>query len=242
MREEFEGRWEERVRRRRQGWGGTFFALAIILFGVLLLLDRLDVYYFRDAWKFWPLLLVGVGATRIGTAYDWTGRAMGALIATAGGLLLASNLRWFRMDGELVFPFVIIAVGVLMLARMLSRPSARAAEASVDTVNEFCMFGGIDKRNASQDFQGGQASTMFGGIKLDLRKAAMKKDRVVIDTSAMFGGIELRVPEEWTVVCRGTSIFGGYEDKTSHPEVQGSAKHELIVTGLAMFGGVEIKN
>lgn len=242
MREEFAGRGEERHRRRHQGWGGTFFALAIILFGVLLLLDRLDIYYFQDAWKFWPVLLVGVGAARIATAYDWTGRAIGTLIALAGALVLASNLRWFRLDGDLVFPFVIIAVGVLMLTRILSRRSPRAAEASVDTVNEFCMFGGIDKRNASQDFQGGQATTLFGGIKLDLRKAAMKKDRVVIDTSAMFGGIELRVPEEWTVVCRGTSIFGGYEDKTSHPEMHGSAKHELIVTGLAMFGGVEIKN
>jgi predicted membrane protein len=241
MQADFETGWKQRAR-RRQGWGGAFFALAIILFGVLLLLDRLDIFYFRDAWRWWPVLVIGIGATRIGTAFDWSGRAIGLLIAAVGALLLADSLRVLRLDAQLVWSLLIIAVGVLMLTRVLSRRVPKAEETSADAVNEFCVFGGIDKRNSSQNFLGGQATAMFGGIKLDLRKAGIKRDRVLLDTTALFGGIELLVPEEWTVVCRGTSVFGGYEDKTSHPEELGAARPELVVTGLAMFGGVEIKN
>ena len=43
------------------------------------------------------------------------------------------------------------------------------------------------------------------------------------------------------VSVEGVAIFGGYEDKTSHPR-EGAAAKRLVVRGFAIFGGVEVKN
>jgi hypothetical protein len=56
----------------------------------------------------------------------------------------------------------------------------------------------------------------------------------------MWGGIELRVPEDWTVIGRVVSVLGGFDDTTRAP--QGAGHHRLIVRGFAIMGGIEIKN
>jgi hypothetical protein len=56
----------------------------------------------------------------------------------------------------------------------------------------------------------------------------------------MWGGIEIRVPEAWSVSGRVVPILGGFEDKTR--PAQGATAHRLVVRGFAIMGGIEIKN
>jgi len=37
----------------------------------------------------------------------------------------------------------------------------------------------------------------------------------VLDVFAFWGGVEVRVPRDWTVVMKGTPILGGFTDKTA---------------------------
>jgi len=62
----------------------------------------------------------------------------------------------------------------------------------------------------------------------------------VLDVFAMWGGIEILVPADWGVVVQGTPIMGAFEDKTSPPRDGSGAK--LIIKGVVIMGGVEIKN
>jgi hypothetical protein len=55
----------------------------------------------------------------------------------------------------------------------------------------------------------------------------------------MWGGIEIKVPDEWEVVNRGNAFLGGFEDKTRPLP---GANRRLVVTGTAIMGGVEVKN
>ena len=81
---------------------------------------------------------------------------------------------------------------------------------------------------------------VIGGCEIDLRHASIAEGReAVIDAFALWGGIEIKVPEDWEVVNRGSAFLGGFENKTR--PLPGAAKR-LVVTGTAIMGGVEVKN
>jgi hypothetical protein len=111
-----------------------------------------------------------------------------------------------------------------------------------NTLSEWAFFGGIRRRIDSQEFEGGEALAIFGGIRLDMDRAGTKKEEIRIEANAMFGGIDIRVPETWAVTVRGTGVFGGYEDKTIEPRPTDPKPPHLIITGVALFGGVTVKN
>jgi hypothetical protein len=61
----------------------------------------------------------------------------------------------------------------------------------------------------------------------------------VLDTFAFWGGIEIRVPDDWEVISQGSAALGGF---VNNARSQPGAKRRLVVTGLAIMGGVEVKN
>jgi predicted membrane protein len=79
----------------------------------------------------------------------------------------------------------------------------------------------------------------MGGCEIDLRQAAIDGE-AVIEVFALWGGIEIKVPEDWTIGSRVVPILGGFEDKT-RPQ-RGAAAHRLLIRGFAIMGGIEIKN
>ena len=107
----------------------------------------------------------------------------------------------------------------------------------------WAVFSGVKRKVDSQDFKGGDVVAVFGGVNIDLRNAAIAGERAVIDLNLLFGGVDIRVPENWNVVMKGVAIFGAFEDKTTHPKADPNVKiPELVITGAAMFAGVNAKN
>ncbi len=102
----------------------------------------------------------------------------------------------------------------------------------------FAILGG-SKRGVSGDFKGGQAFAFMGGCEIDLRRASMARDEAVLDVFVFWGGAEIKVPEDWEVVNRGIAVLGGFVDNTRHPA---GAQKRLVITGMAIMGGVEVKN
>ncbi len=83
----------------------------------------------------------------------------------------------------------------------------------------------------------------MGGCEVDLRNARIQNGPAVIDAFAFWGGVEIRVPEEWVVTVEGIALLGAYEDSTRTLAEEGDMlRQELVVKGLAIMGGVEIKN
>jgi hypothetical protein len=122
------------------------------------------------------------------------------------------------------------------------REQVTGAGGSQAMLNAVAVFGGCERRVSDPNFQGGRVTAIFGGVELDFRDADIASE-AILEINCVFGGVEIRVPETWHVHSRNFPVFGGYEDKTRHPgnPAIGSPK-TLIVSGMVVFGGIEIKN
>lgn len=238
--------------RRRPPTAGVVIAVIIIVAGVLLFLDNLGVYHIYNIWRLWPVALIAVGVSKLFECQGAGGRVWAGLVTAAGAVFLLDNLGIWHVSWGLIWPLAVVGVGLSMLFHAMEQkdlprkapPWADFGTSSANTLREWATFGGVKRRLATQDFQGGEMIAVFGGIEVDLREANMPPGKqVVIDANATFGGIELRVPYSWQVVMRGMGIFGGYEDKTVPPRrEEGVTPPRLLVTGYAVFGGVSIEN
>jgi hypothetical protein len=93
----------------------------------------------------------------------------------------------------------------------------------------------------SQTLEAIEATAVMGGIEIDLHNARAVRREVVTEVFAWWGGIEICVPEDWEVVSEVTPIMGGVENESRlAPGVQPVTT--LIVRGLVIMGGIEIKN
>lgn len=108
-------------------------------------------------------------------------------------------------------------------------------------LEELVFFSGRDRRLTGPGFRGGTVTAIFGGYNLDLRQAELPASTVELQATAVFGGVEIRVPESWNVQADGAALLGSIENKT-RPPIEEAAPIRLVVRGTALFGGVEIKN
>lgn len=259
-------RHRERTERRRERWeqrhysgsntGGMIFALLIIAAGVMFLLRNLGIFYFESIWEFWPVILIAIGVSKLTSSSHPSSVIPGLILAGIGTVFLLQNLGYIYGDiWRYLWPGVLIAVGVMLLARHLDWGLPPPADASPGTgqgtplpgssgnwLHIETVFGGDRRRVTSQEFEGGKIATVFGGVEVDLRDAATTRREIVLNADAVFGGVELMVPETWNTEVRGTGVFGGYVDKT-HPSHQPDPNApRLIVKGGAVFGSVIVRN
>ncbi len=251
------GRYGGGWRRNRSRSSSLVMGTAVVAVGLILLLDNLGIVPAHELWDYWPLILIALGVTRILDSHSQAALIWGGLVAGIGALFLLRNLHIFYFNFEFFWPLIVIAVGASMLLRGLegrhrlydAAPGAAPAPGGMapnsdPSANAWAVFGGTERRIDSQDFRSADVAAVFGGVKLDLRRAKIQAERAVVDINTIFGGVELFVPDNWTVTVEGTGIFGAFEDKTFPPRAlaEGEKPQKLVVTGFAIFGGATVKN
>ncbi len=232
---------------RGRGRGGIITGVFLILIGVAFLLDHLGIISIGNLWRFWPLLVVFAGVINF-TSRDR--RTWGIFLILAGTLQQLNQLGLTHIGWSQFWPMMLIALGVFVMwgsFQWSSKPVASSSKGGDPrtTLNEAVVFGGLERRMTSPDFQGGDITAIFGGIELDLTEAKMQANEATLAITAIFGGVEVRVPPTWQVAFRGAPIFGGIEDKTRTARVDDPASPNLktlVITGAVIFGGLEIKN
>jgi len=217
--------------------------LAIMTAGFVLALDSLGLVDGTVVFRYWPLALVAVGVVKwlspprqINSGIVWILAGLALLLVTLG-----------RMSFVGVWATLLFIAGANIAWRALRPPLRRAdAFAPGEGFDTVAVFGGTKTGSISPaadsatEFKGGTAMAVFGGCEIDLRHAVLPDGgAAVVDVFAMFGGIEIRVPDDWQVVNRGNAFLGGFENKAR--PLPGAQKR-LVVTGTAIMGGVEVKN
>lgn len=231
----------------RSLWRATpqvVLGLIIIAIGVLFTLDNLGILYAHDYLRYWPALLIIYGIVKMIQPHGRPGRFFGLVITFIGAAILLDRLYIFSFSVWDFWPLLIVIVGLSMIWRASSGGAKRrewSTTADSDSIiNGTAILSGFRRTSSSQNFQGGDLTAIMGGCEVDLRQASMKEGEAVIDVFALWGGIDLKVPLDWSVVVMGSPLMGGFDDKTRPP--QGGSTKRLVITGTAIMGGVQISN
>jgi predicted membrane protein len=224
----------------------------IAFIGLLILLDNMGIHVASHLYRFWPMILILIGLWNLVCK---SGRIFGVVMVILGVLFQLDFLGIAHFSWGELWPLAIIAAGILVMwsslqARKVSKvvTDALGGQPQTDprtTLNEVAVFGAIERRINSQDFQGGKINAIFGSVELDLRDAAILQDEAILEINSVFGSVELRVPDAWQISSRGQAAFGSFEDDTKNYRTENPAsptRKLLILTGAAVFGSVQIKN
>jgi hypothetical protein len=253
--------YNEELKKNRSTHGGVYaghggphshvvWGIVVLLLGILFLLENLGIFHVRDIWHYWPVILIGIGIAKIFDAAGLHDKIWGATIAGAGVIFLAHSTGYLPWNPwHILWPVLLICWGTALLLRGVGSRGRDASHAPMEgtisnnILKEEVVFGGINRKIQAQDFQGGKVTAIFGGVEIDLRGSATTRDEIQIEANAVFGGVELKVPDTWDVTVRGSGVLGGYEDKThSAPAPIDANRPRLIIHGGAVLGGVTVRN
>lgn len=234
--------------------------VALVLFGGLLSLDRLQIIDADVSFRFWPVVLIALGTWIVAERREKGGTFPGYAMIVAGGLLVLNNFGVVRVRvWELFWPIIIVLIGARLI---MCTPGSRwrplgpfqdgtasaPASGAIGTISMFSVFGGSKRASNDKPFRGGEMTSIVGGTQLDLRQATIEPgQQAVIDVFAIMGGHEVWVPPAWTVVSEVVPVLGNVEDKRLPPVDPGArlpneAAPRLVLKGLVVLGGLIIKS
>lgn len=221
-------------------WPRLVVGLGVAMIGLIELAENLDLLDGRDVYPiFWPIALGALAlAFLVGRAghrsqgWGWLFAAL-AVLAVLKGFEVAIPIDPFK----LFWPVLLFLAGYALVRRALQGPRPRETEDG-STVSSFAMMAGLERTNRSQAFAGGDLTAVMGGVGLDLRGAKLAPEGATIDVFALWGGIELTVPEGWQVQLSVVPLLGGFEDRTRPAEaIDGPV---LTIRGFVVMAGGEV--
>lgn len=233
---------------------GFFGGALLIVFGTLLFFDNLGILPVSVFGAFWPIVFILLALYGFFRTNSATVRVWSAASFVAGVLLILDAFHVIRVTAATLWPLALIAAGVAMLvcrarwtefSNRFSIGANTATRPVANSLTEFALFSQVKRRIETQNFEGGDLSSVFGSIELDLRWAGISTPGkiAVLEANAAFGAVELRIPETWRLSLQGNAVFGAYEDKTIPPRPEpGVETPTLVIKGGTAFGAVVVRN
>ena len=226
-------------RRRRRGFGTAILGLGVLAVGAILLLDNFGYVEAENLFAYWPVLFILVGISHFVRPEGSRRYLAGSIFMAVGAIMLFSNLGMIRFGIWDLWPVILVIAGLSLILRPFRRSSVSVGDDS-GVFEATAILGGASRRISTPNFQSGEATAIMGGCEIDLRDCGSEGGPAEIDSFSFWGGIEIRVPDDWEVQVKGLAILGGYGDETR--TIEGDGRKVLVISGTAIMGGVEIKN
>ncbi len=230
----------------------TWIGAALIILGGLFIIDNFNLLNF-DLTNFifsWEVIVIVIGAVLM---INDRGNFVGLVMIVIGLLFLFSDIYYYDVY-EIFYQYWPILLIILGLSILLKRHDSakkghvknwdkKKSIVDDDELDEASIFAATKKMITSKNFKGGRVTAIFGGSEIDLLDAELAEGENVIDVIAIFGGVELIIPPHMKVMPKLSSVFGGFDDKRRRvEESEINSDKVLVIKGLAVFGGGEIKN
>lgn len=217
-------------------WG-----IVLIFIGVIWGLNRTgvaDINIFFDGW--WTLFII---VPSIISLFESGSNKTSSIIFLVIGILLllaSQGVFEFEILWEILLPAIVILIGLSLIfghkVDFNVKEKTKCLD-SKDTESIFAAFGEQNVSKSGEKFEKANLNAIFGAVKLDLREAKLEKE-TVIGAWAIFGGIEILVPDDCIVKVKGTPIFGGISNERKNNE---DAKKTIYIEAYTIFGGLDIK-
>jgi len=243
---------------------GITFALLVIGAGLLLLC--LNGGVLPVAWKYflisWPMLLFVLGCTGLCRIHY----VSGIILASIGAFFLVPRFSALfpatSFDGQFLstwWPIFIVIGGLLIFFSILIKPKrfnrshhhhakgcrddnhfTTQEENRDGKINYKLILSGTEQVILDPVFKGGIIEAVLGGLELDLRRTSLPEGETYLYVKSVFGGVDIKAPEDWYIEIRSESLFGGVtDDRFKAQQIDHSKK--LIIVCNAVFGGVTIR-
>ena len=209
-------------------WGFVLIAIGVLVFGKVMGFWEFTILF--PGW--WTLFLIVpsfISMIKNGI------RPVNSIIMLCGVLLLLERNHYIESGtlGKVLVPAIFFIIGLSILLRSLFAGTKQHYKGSEGYSATFGGNAVILTNDAV--FRGCMADAVFGGLDLDLRDVEIE-DGAVIEATAIFGGVDIKVPEGVNVKVKRTELFGGAKNHTGN-----RGGKTLYVNALCMFGGVDIK-
>ena len=103
------------------------------------------------------------------------------------------------------------------------------------------VMGGAERKGSWTPARETTVVAFMGGVCLDFREAHLGPGVTEVNVLAIMGGVEIIVPAGMHVESSGIGIMGGFEHSGRGRFPVDSTVPVLRITGLALMGGVEIR-
>lgn len=241
--------------------GNILWGLAFILVGIGFTGNVFNIWDFHLFFNGWWTLFIIVPCT---ISMIKNGVNVGNIIGLGIGvlfLLSAQDIVQGVYLGKLIFPLILIVIGLGFILRngggsnrhYYGTETIRAeGDNSYDTVNDAHnkrysnhsyndiagIFGSRRENFDGRVFDGANINSVFGSVVLDLREAILEGE-IVLEVTAVFGGVDIIVPPNVKIKVSSMPIFGGVSNRTS--SVVGQEKATIYINATSMFGGIDIR-
>lgn len=216
---------------RPTSFGGTKLILGIffVIHGLLLAADNLGALVAGDYLRYWPAVILLVGIYKI-----WEpGRQLaGGILIGIGAVMLAANAGWIRFSLFDLWPLLLIAGGVVIVARATG---VKVGAGGDDGQTIAAVM--TNRKVTPREFGGARVVAVMGGLELDLTDATLTERSTVIEAFTMWGGIEIYVPDTWEIIGEVVPVMGGFEVLVAPV---GVPQRQLIIRGAAIMAGIAV--
>ena len=214
-------------------WGLVLIALGTIF--ALNALNIADINIFFKGW--WTLFIIVPSLIGILAEKDKLGNIITLLIGV-GFLLAARDVFSFSTLLKLCIPVIIVLIGIRLIVGTFVKKSPKTHTAfDKGGKAHFVLFSGSDVDYSGESFDGNSLTAVFGGIDCHLENAVIDCD-VTLEAAAIFGGVDIYLPENVNVEVSSVSFFGGVDNTRRRAPIENAPT--VRIKASAVFGGVEI--
>lgn len=227
-------------------WGFLFLTIGIIWAGNIGNYWYVDIPYllfYKGFWTFFIILPCIVNIFQKGFQVS----TVTAIVVSS--LLFAAKMGVFdlSMAKRLILPVLLIIIGLSFFIHCFfpedeneDSPLEKDSQSPKNNHNFEGIFCSKAIHYDHLPFYGCSLSSTFGEVRLNISEAEFPSSPVRIACNAMFGTLDIHVPEKINVIVKGKPLFGGLHNyRKGNAPVEDAPTIYIEVT--CIFGGIDIR-